>query len=83
MGFKTLAIQKSSGEVLKILSNIKKDFGKFGDLLDKTSERLEQASKTIGEARNRTEQIQKKLRSVEELPEETETAEIPSLTDGA
>ncbi len=83
MGFKTLAIQKRSGEVWKILSNVKKDFGKFGDLLDRTSERLEQASKTIGEARNRTEQIQKKLRSVEELPEETEAADIPSLTDGA
>ena len=83
MGFKTLAIQKRSGEVWKILSNVKKDFGKFGDLLDRTSERLEQASKTIGEAKNRTEQIQKKLRSVEELPEETEAAEIPSLTDGA
>ena len=70
MGFKTLAIQKRSGEVWKILSNVKKDFGKFGDLLDKTSEKLEQASKTIGEAKNRSEQIQKKLRSVEELPEE-------------
>lgn len=73
MGFKTLAIQKRSGEVWKILSNVKKDFGKFGDLLDKTSERLEQASKTIGEAKNRTEQIQKKLRTVEELPEENQT----------
>lgn len=78
MGFKTLAIQKRSGEVWKVLSKVKKDFGTFGELLAKTRDKLEDASKTIGKAQERSEQIQKKLRSVEELPEEQERVSLDS-----
>ena len=68
MGFRTLAIEKRSSEVWKLLAAVKTEFGKFGDILDKTQEKLDQASKTIGEASKKTRTIQRKLRSVEELP---------------
>lgn len=82
MGFKTLAIQKRSSEVWTVLSKVKKDFDTFGELLDKTGKKLEEASKTIGEAKNRTEQIQKKLRTVQELPGEPQINNEPLPVQG-
>ncbi|MFA8342898.1 MAG: DNA recombination protein RmuC [Rhodothermaceae bacterium] len=68
MGFKTLAIEKRSSEVWKLLGVVKSEFGKFGDILEKTQVKLEQASKTIGDASKKTRTIERKLRDVEELP---------------
>jgi DNA recombination protein RmuC len=68
LGFRTLAIQQRSSEVWKILGAIKTDFAKFGNLLDKTQKKLQEASNTIEDASHRSRQIQKKLKSVEELP---------------
>lgn len=72
MGFRTLAIEKRSSEVWKLLGLVKSEFGKFGDLLEKTQSKLDQASKQIGEATTKTRSIERKLRDVQELPE-TET----------
>lgn len=65
MGFKTLAIQKHSGEVWNVLSAVKTEFDKFGDVLDATQQRINQANaeldKLIG---TRTRSIQRKLKDV-------------------
>ncbi|TSA29856.1 MAG: DNA recombination protein RmuC [Ignavibacteriales bacterium] len=72
MGFRTLAIEKRSSEVWKILSSVKNEFGKFGDLLDKTQKKLQEASNTIDDASKATRKIEKQLNKVEELPESDE-----------
>ena len=69
MGFRTLAIEKRSGEVWKTLGAIKTEFGRFSDILSKTRAKLDEAAKKIGEAEDRTRQMTRKLRSVEALPD--------------
>jgi DNA recombination protein RmuC len=68
MGFRSLAIQKRSGEVWKVLGEIKNAFGKFGDTLDAVHKRLEQATNSVDDARKKSKTIQNKLRSVEVFP---------------
>jgi DNA recombination protein RmuC len=68
MGFRTLAIERRSSEVWKILSAVKTEFGKFGMALESVKKKLDQASKTIDKAEVRTRVINRKLRDVEELP---------------
>jgi len=68
MGFRTLAIQKRSSEVWALLGTVKSEFTKFGDILDKTNRKLQEASKTIEEATRKTRTIEKKLKDVEALP---------------
>ncbi len=67
MGFKTLAIQKSSNQVWTVLQEVKTEFGKFGDVLAKTQDRMRQAQdeleKLVG---TRTNAINRKLRDVSE-----------------
>jgi DNA recombination protein RmuC len=69
MGFRSLAIEKRSSEVWKILSAVKSEFGKFGDVLSKTQKKLQEASSVINKAETRTRAIERKLRDVEQLPE--------------
>lgn len=68
LGFQTLAIQKRSSEVWQLLGAVKTEFGKFGDVLDKTQKKLQEASNTIDQAATRTRAIERKLRQVQELP---------------
>jgi len=68
MGFRTLAIQKRSSEVWKVLGAVKTEFGRFGEVLGKVKEKLDQASKQIEETQHRSRQIDKRLRDVEALP---------------
>ncbi len=68
MGFRSLTIQKRSSEVWQLLSSIKAEFGKFGDLLDGVKKKLDQASSTMEDAARKSRTIEKKLRKVEELP---------------
>lgn len=68
MGFRTLAIERRSSEVWAILGAIKTEFGKFGEVLELTRRKLEQASRSIESAGVRTRQIERKLRGVEALP---------------
>lgn len=70
MGFRTLAIEKRSSEVWQVLGAVKTEFGKFGEILAKTRKKLEEASKTIGQAESRTRAIDRKLKEVESLPPE-------------
>jgi len=68
MGFHTLAIQKRSSEVWKILAAVKTEFGRFGDVLEKTRRKLEEASSVIEGAGVRSRAIERKLRDVQQLP---------------
>ncbi len=75
MGFRTLAIQKHSGEVWNVLNAVKKEFGNFAGVLDKVQNRIKLTSddldKLIG---TRTRAIQRTLRGVEtQIESETET----------
>jgi DNA recombination protein RmuC len=69
MGFRTLAIQKRSSEVWKVLGEVKAAFGRFGDTLDAVHKRLEQAASSVDDARKKSKTIQNKLRDVEVLPD--------------
>jgi DNA recombination protein RmuC len=69
MGFQTLAIEQQATEVWRVLGGVKTEFGKFGDVLDKLKKQLNTASNTIEETGVRTRAMQRKLRSVEQLPE--------------
>ena len=66
MGFRTLAIEKRSSEVWKLLGAVKADFSRFGDVLEKTRQRLQQASESIDSAFTRTRVIQRRLGAVED-----------------
>ena len=70
LGFRTLAIQKRTSEVWTILGAVKTEFGKFGDVLDKASNQLQTVVKSISKAGIKTRTIERKLRSVESLPQE-------------
>jgi len=77
MGFRTLAIQKRSSEVWQLLGAVKTEFGKFGDVLEKTRKKLQEASNTIESASVRTRAIERKLRTVQELPVAEATRLLP------
>ena len=68
MGFTTLAIEKRSSEVWGLLGTVKREFGRFGDLLDKTHKKLQEASNTIEDAARKSRTIERKLKNVQELP---------------
>lgn len=77
MGFKTLAIEKRSSEVWQVLGAVKSEFGKFGEVLDKVSEKLEQAQKQIEQTGVRSRAIQRQLREVEALPSGLDVDSLP------
>jgi DNA recombination protein RmuC len=69
VGFRTVAIEKRSAEVWTILANAKREFGKFGDVMDSVKNKLDQASRQIDQTGVRTRAIERSLREVESLPE--------------
>ena len=75
MGFKTLAVQKRSTEVWKILSDVKTEFDKFNDVLEMTQQRINQANAELDKLVGvRTRQIQRKLSGVQNMGEEDNSA---------
>ena len=68
MGFRTLAIEKRSSEVWKVLSAVKTEFGKFGTVLDKVKKQLDTASESINQTGTRSRAIERTLNTVEQLP---------------
>jgi len=74
LGFRTLAIAEQTGQVWELLTTIKGEFGKFGDLLDKTREKLVQATNTIDSASKKSRTIESKLSKVQKLADKTENA---------
>ena len=82
VGFQTLAIQKKSSEVWKILSAVKFEFGKFGTILDMTQKKLQEASNTIEKASHRSRQIEKRLSKMQDIPA-LESKQILEMDDAA
>src|SRR3954453_20672202 len=78
MGFRTLAIQKRSSEVWNLLAAVKSEFGKFGGVLDGVKKKLQEASNKIDEVDQRSRVLNKKLRDVEESPNNPEPL-LPEL----
>ena len=71
MGFKTLAIQKKSSDVFKLLGAVKTEFNKFADTLQKAQKKVDDASNELDSlVGTRTRMIQSKLRNIEYLDEE-------------
>ena len=68
MGFRTLAIQKHSSEVWKLLASIKKEFFNFVTLLEKTEKKLDEASQSIKDVSDKSLRIGTKLKRVD-LPQ--------------
>jgi DNA recombination protein RmuC len=79
MGFRTLALEKRSAEVWEVLGAVKTEFGKFGDVLAKTKKKLGEASDTLDAAAVRTRAMERRLKSVEALPEAQVAALLPGL----
>jgi DNA recombination protein RmuC len=82
MGFQTLAIEQRASEVWRVLGAVKTEFGKFGDVLDKVKKQLNTASRTIEKTGVRSRAIERKLRSVEQLPE-TEASTVLPLSNAS
>jgi DNA recombination protein RmuC len=68
MGFRTLAIQKKSSEVWKVLSVVKRQFGDFGGLLEGVQKKLDEAASRLGDVTRKTGTISRSLERVEALP---------------
>lgn len=70
MGFRTLSIQKRSSEVWQVLGAVKSEFGKFGELLERTQKKINEANSELDKLVGvRTRIIQRKLKEVQELPD--------------
>jgi len=82
MGFRTLAIEKRSSEVWQILGAVSSEFGRYNKVVDGLSRQLNTAAKSVESLSIRTRAMNRKLRDVEKVPDET--AEIllgPALAD--
>lgn len=82
MGFKTLAVQKRSAEVWKVLGSVKNEFEKFGDVIDATQKRLEQANSELDKLVGvRTRAINRHLKAVEtnNIPIEAFSVNMPLI----
>ncbi len=77
LGFRTLAVEKRASEVWRLLGSVKTEFGKFGELLDKTKDKLKQASDNIEDAARKSRTIENQLKEVQQLP----VASQPDLLD--
>lgn len=82
MGFKTLAIQKRSSEVWKVLGAVKKEFENFGGLMQKAQTNIQtglnQLDDVIG---TRTRAIQRTLKNVDALTQAETKLILPEVTD--
>ena len=73
MGFRTLAVEKRSGEILRMLGGVRQEFNRFGDTLNKARTRLEQAAGDLDSVGVRTRALNRRLTELEsetELPAE-------------
>ncbi|MFW6303971.1 MAG: DNA recombination protein RmuC [Candidatus Sumerlaeota bacterium] len=75
VGFRTLAIQKRSSEVWNLLSRVKNEFAKFSDILQRVRKNLETATNTIDRASSKSRTIERRLRDVQGLPEQSASPE--------
>jgi DNA recombination protein RmuC len=69
MGFRSLAIQKRSSEVWRVLGAVRNEFGKFNDTVDRLGKQLATAARSVENLGTRTRAMGRKLREVEKLPD--------------
>jgi DNA recombination protein RmuC len=69
MGFHSLAVEKRTSEIWNVLGAVRTEFSKFGDILDATKKKLDQASAELEKTGTRTRQIEKKLQGFDVLPD--------------
>lgn len=81
LGFKTLSIEKRSSEIYQLLGMFKQEFGKFVELLAKTQKKLAEASNTIDFATKKSRTIERKLKSVSSMVEETDIELLEETID--
>jgi DNA recombination protein RmuC len=84
MGFRTLALQKRSSEVWKVLGSVKKEFENFGGLLEKAQKNIQTGMSQLDEVvGTRTRAIQRQLRTVDSLPAAGNTNQgiLPDMTE--
>ena len=81
MGFKTLAIEKRSSEVWRLLRAVKTEFGKFGESLADVKKALDSASNRLGKTETRTRVMLKNLKTIEALPASEISAVLPDEAD--
>ncbi len=82
MGFKTLAIQKRSGEVWKVLGAVKREFETFGGMLTKAHKNITSAGDTIETLMGtRTRAIQRTLKEVQTLTQSETNLILPEVTE--
>jgi DNA recombination protein RmuC len=74
MGFRTLAVQKRSSEVWKVLGEAKSEFEKYGKVWEKLQDQLEKAQKTVADAGTRTRVVARKLSKIQAIEPIAETA---------
>jgi len=79
LGFRTLAIAEQTSQVWELLTTIKGEFGKFGDLLDKAREKLIQATNTIDTASRKSRTIEGKLGKVQRLADKAAESSVEEL----
>lgn len=83
MGFRTLAIEKRSSEVWKVLGAVRKEFENFGGVLEKAQNRLRQASEDIDKlVGTRTKQIQRHLKKID-MHQIEDIGTLPLINDDA
>jgi len=82
LGFRTLAIQKRSSEVWKVLAEVKKEFDNFGGLMQKAQKNIQSGLDQLDDVMGkRTKAIQRKLRNVETSIETDSKLNLPEVTD--
>ena len=83
VGFQTLAIEQRAAQVWRILGAVRTEFDKFGGVLDKVRRQLNSASRTIEQTGVRSRAMERKLRTVERMPdgEAARILELPALTE--
>lgn len=83
MGFRTLAIQKRSGEVWKLLAAVKKKFEGFGETFTRVQKKIQEADRALDDARNDTAIMGKRLRLVESANDAAvrDALALPAETD--
>lgn len=75
VGFRAMAINEKAKEIRALLAAAKTQYEKFGVVLEKARKKIDEAGKTLDDAQSRNVQIQKKLRSVEEI-DQTEAEKL-------
>ena len=81
MGFRTLAIERRTSEVWRILGAVKTEFGKFGRALEDVRRKLQEAAGKVELSEQRSRAVERKLRAVEALPEAEAQSVLPLPED--